>query len=51
MPFVGGAPLERLKKLGQSLAFDNGPSVAYLDAHISVLAPTTLTSTGTSRTP
>lgn len=37
-PFVGAAPLKRLKKSGQRFPIDRRPSVAYLDPNVSRLA-------------
>ena len=38
MPFLGGAPLQWLEKVHQSLPIDSRTTVAYFDANIGLLA-------------
>jgi hypothetical protein len=38
LPFAGGTPLKRLKKLDQRFRIDSGTSIAYLDSKVSIPA-------------
>ena len=38
MPFIGGPPPKRLKKLAQGLPIDSGTAVAYVDADVGLPA-------------